>query len=75
MGYGDNTTKNNIEYTYSLIFMIIGGYLASMTVGGLINSFKENKSPKSVLFYQTITMETFCDNSNINKDIKDKIKK
>jgi len=53
--------------------MILGACLFSYFIGSMINFSINNNSASKILQFKKITMEVFCDSSNISRPLKERI--
>ena len=72
VGFGDFPLKNNYEYIFTFNMMIFGAYLYSYIIGVLINFQQNNKNKNFEKLRKKIIIETFCDKSFTNLQIRKK---
>lgn len=74
VGYGDIHAVTNIERIISVLWMMIGVFFYSFTIGTLTSVLGKIDTRSSQLRAKIEVIDLFCNESKINLDLKKKIK-
>lgn len=74
VGYGDIHAVTNIERIISVLWMMIGVFFYSFTIGTLTSVLGKIDTRSSQLRAKIEVIDLFCNESKINIDLKKKIK-
>lgn len=75
VGYGDIHAFNNTEKIFCILWMALGIFFISFSIGRLASVINTTESKDNLLLHKLAAIEEFCSEANINKDLQAKLRK
>jgi Ion transport protein/Cyclic nucleotide-binding domain len=75
VGYGDIHPFNNLEKVYCILWMGIGIFFISFSIGRIASVINSTESKDNILIQKLAAIDEFCSEANIDKDLHNKLRK
>lgn len=75
VGYGDIHPYNNTEKIFSIIWMSIGIFFISFSIGRLASVINTTESKDNLLLHKLAAIEEFCSEAKISKSLQTKLRR
>lgn len=75
VGYGDIHAFNNIERVFCIIWMGIGIFFISFSIGRLASIINTTESKDNLLLYKLAAIDEFCSEAKISKELQNRLRK
>ena len=75
VGYGDIHAFNSIERIYCIIWMSIGIFFISFSIGGLASILNTTESKDNLLIHKLAAIDEFCSEANIDKHLQTRLRR
>ena len=75
VGYGDIHAFNNIERVFCIMWMAVGIFFISFSIGRLASIINTTESKDNLLLHKLAAIEEFCSEANISKDLQKRLRR
>jgi hyperpolarization activated cyclic nucleotide-gated potassium channel 1 len=75
VGYGDIHAFNNLERIFCIIWMAVGIFFISFSIGRLASIINTTESKDNLLLHKLSAIDEFCSEANISKDLQKRLRR
>ena len=74
VGYGEIHAFNNIERVFCIVWMCMGIFFISFSIGRLASIINTTESKDKLLLHKLAAIDEFCSEVNINKELQSRLR-